>query len=183
MKKRIYTIFGLFILFGVLMHLGGTNETAAQVQVDINIGPPPIMVAAPPAVVMVPHSQVYFVPDPHVDVFFYNGYWWSPRGNQWYRSRAYKGPWGVVEQRYVPAPVHRVPRDYRTKYEKEKHIPYGQWKKQGKNQEKAQRKEDKREQKEDKKEHKQDQKQGGGHGQDQGYGQGQGQGHGGQGKN
>ncbi|MCX5811296.1 MAG: hypothetical protein NT178_01950 [Proteobacteria bacterium] len=72
----------------------------------------------------------------------------SPRGNQWYRSRAYKGPWGVVEQRYVPASVHRVPRDYRTVYEKEKHIPYGQWKKQGKNRAKAERKEDKREQKE-----------------------------------
>ncbi|MCX5817717.1 MAG: hypothetical protein NTX75_16005 [Proteobacteria bacterium] len=170
MKKRIYGIIGLVFLLGALMPLGEIKETAAQVQVDINIGPPPIVVAAPPAVVMVPRSKVYFVPDPHIDVFFYNGYWWSPRGNQWYRSRAYKGPWGVVERRYVPAPVHRVPRDYRVVYEKEKHIPYGQWKKQWKNQAKAERKEDKREQKENKKE----QKQGGGHGQGQGQGHGQG---------
>jgi len=165
MKKRIYGMLGLFVLLGAMMPLGETNEVVAQVQVDINIGPPPIVVAAPPAVVMVPRSKVYFVPDPYVDVFFYNGYWWSPRGNRWYRSRAYKGPWGVVDQRYVPGPVHRVPRDYRTVYEKEKHIPYGQWKKQGKNRAKAERKEDKGE-------YKQEQKQGGGHSQGQGHGQG-----------
>ena len=158
MKKNIYGMLGLFVLLGALLLLGGTKEAVADVQVNVNLGPPPIVVAEPPAVVMVPRSRVYFVPDPNIDVFFYNGYWWSPRGSQWYRARAYKGPWAVVERRYVPAPVHRVPRDYRIVYEKEKHIPYGQWKKQGKNRKKEERKEDK-------KEHKQEQKQGRGHGQ------------------
>lgn len=88
---------------------------------------------------------------------------WDKRGSL--TSRAYKGPWGVVEQRYVPAPVHRVPRDYRVVYEKEKHIPYGQWKKQGKNQAKAEREEDKNELKQYNKEQKQQQKHGGGQGQ------------------
>jgi hypothetical protein len=172
MKKSIHGILGLFVLFGALLLPGGTKEVVAEVQVNVNLGPPPIVVAAPPELVMVPRSLVYFVPDPDIDIFFYNGYWWSPRGNQWYRSRAYKGPWGVVERRYVPAPVHRVPKDYRVVYEKEKHIPYGQWKKQGKKWEKAEQKQDKKEQKQDKKEQKQDkkeqkqeQKQGGGHGQ------------------
>jgi len=172
MKKRINGILVLFVLFGAMLLAGGTKEAVAQISVNVNLGPPPITVAAPPAVVMVPRSRVYFVPDPNIDVFNYNGYWWSPRGDQWYRSRAYKGPWGVVEKRYVPASVQRVPRDYRVVYEKEKHIPYGQWKKQWKNQEKQvknrekeERKEDKREWKEDKKEHKQEQKQGQGHGQ------------------
>jgi hypothetical protein len=155
MKKSIYGMPGLFVLLGALLLLGGTKKAVAEVQVYINLGPPPIVVAAPPAVVMVPHSRVYFVPDPNIDVFFYNGYWWSPRGAEWYRAMAYKGPWGPVEGRYVPAPVHRVPRDYRMVYEREKHIPYGQWKKQGKNREK-----------EDKKKHKQEQKQGSGHGRD-----------------
>jgi hypothetical protein len=170
MKKCINRILVLYVLFGAMLFAGWTKEAVAQINVNVNLGPPPITVAAPPAVVMVPNSRVYYVPDPNIDVFNYNGYWWAPRGDQWYRSRAYKGPWGVVEQRYVPASVRRVPRDYRVVYEKEKHIPYGQWKKQWKNQNKKERKEAKKEWKEDKKEYKQ------GHG--QGQGQGQGQGHG-----
>jgi hypothetical protein len=157
MKKCIYGIFVLFVLLGALLLPGGMQGAVAQVQVNVNLGPPPIVVAEPPAVVLVPRSRVYFVPDPNIDVFNYNGYWWSPRGEQWYRSRAYNGPWGVVKQRYVPASVRRVPRDYRVVYEKEKHIPYGQWKKQWKNQ-------DKKERKEAKKDYKQEQKRGHGQG-------------------
>jgi hypothetical protein len=101
----------------------------AEVSVNINLGPPPIVVSAPPAVVMIPQSQVYFVPDPHMDVFFYGGYWWSPRGERWYRARAYNGPWGVIERTRVPRAVIYVPRDYRQRYDRERHVPYGQWKK------------------------------------------------------
>jgi hypothetical protein len=113
----------------VLFVCSGTREAEAQVSISINLGPPPIMVAEPPAVVLVPNSQVYFVPQLNFDVFFYNGWWWSPRGDRWYRARAYNGPWGIVERRYVPAPVFRVPRDYRTRYGNQRPIPYGQWKK------------------------------------------------------
>lgn len=157
MKKYINRILGLFVLSGALLLPGVVKDAVAQVQVNVNLGPPPIQVAQPPAVVMVPRSRVYFVPDPNIDVFNYNGYWWSPRGGQWYRAKAYKGPWGVVEQRYVPASVRRVPRDYRVVYEKEKHIPYGQWKKQWKNQDKKERKESKKELKQYNKEQKQEQ--------------------------
>ena len=131
MRKNIYGVFGVFVLIGTLFAFGGTKEASAEVSVNINIGPPPIVVPEPPEVVMVPGSPVFFVPIPDIDVFFYNGYWWSPRGSQWYRARAYNGPWGVVNKRYVPSHVYRVPKDYRRVYEKEKHIPYGQWKKQG----------------------------------------------------
>ena len=109
--------------------IGFSEPARAEVSVNINLGPPPIVVAEPPGVVMIPQSQVHFVPDPHIDVFFYGGYWWSPRGEQWYRSRAYKGPWGVIERRHVPRAVLYVPRDYRARYERERHVPYGQWKK------------------------------------------------------
>ncbi len=147
MRKSIYGVLGLAVLLGALFALVGTKEALAEVHVNINIGPPPIVVAEPPEVVLVPRSQVYFVPQPEIDVFFYNGYWWSPRGDRWYRARAYNGPWGVVNKRYVPAPVYRVPKDYRVVYEKEQRIPYGQWKKQWKHQEKEERKYDKKEHK------------------------------------
>ena len=109
--------------------MGFSKPALAEVHVGINIGPPHIVVSVPPAVVMIPGSQVHFVPNPDIDVFFYGGYWWSPRGEQWYRARAYNGPWGVMERRRVPRAVLYVPRDYRTRYERERHVPYGQWKK------------------------------------------------------
>jgi hypothetical protein len=108
---------------------GFSEPARAEVSVSINLGPPPIMVSQPPEVVMIPQSQVHFVPDPNIDVFFYGGFWWSPRGERWYRARAYNGPWGVIERRRVPRAVLYVPRDYRTRYEQGRHVPYGQWKK------------------------------------------------------
>ena len=145
MRKINYGVFGMTILLGTLFALGGMNAALAEVQVNINIGPPPIVVAEPPEVVFIPRSQVYFVPHPEIDIFFYNGYWWSPRGDGWYRAKAYNGPWRVVDKRHVPAPVHQVPRNYRNLYEKEKHIPYGQWKKQGKHQGENERHEERHE--------------------------------------
>ena len=142
MRKRNYGVFGMTILLGTLFALGGMNEALAEVQVNINIGPPPIVVAEPPEVVFIQRSQVYFVSHPEIDIFFYNDYWWSPRGDGWYRAKAYNGPWQVVDKRYVPAPVYQIPRNYRNLYEKEKHIPYGQWKKQGKHQGEDERHED-----------------------------------------
>jgi hypothetical protein len=109
--------------------LAAPGLARSEVSVNINIGPPPILVAEPPAVVAIPQTRVYFSPDPQVEVFFYGGYWWSPRGPQWYRSRAYNGPWVAVETYRVPASVIYVPRDYRTRYGHERHVPYGQWKK------------------------------------------------------
>jgi hypothetical protein len=108
--------------------MGFSEPARAQVSVDIHLGPPPIVVAEPPALVVIPDSQVYFVPDPQIDVFFYGGYWWSPRGERWYRSRAYNGPWGLIERGRVPRSVVYMPRDYRTRYERGRHVPYGQWK-------------------------------------------------------
>jgi hypothetical protein len=113
----------------ILLAFGAAGPARAEVSVNINLGPPPIVFAEPPAVVMIPESRVHFIPDPKVEIFFYGGYWWSPRGERWYRSRAYNGPWGVIEHRHVPRAVVYVPRDYRDRYARERHHPYGQWKK------------------------------------------------------
>ena len=127
MSRSKYGVFGLTALLWSVFALVGTKETLAGVQFNVNIGPPPIVVAAPPEMVAVPGSQVYFVPQPGIDVFFFGGYWWSPRGDRWYRAGAYNGPWSVINRRYVPGPVIGVPRDYRQRFARERHIPYGQW--------------------------------------------------------
>jgi hypothetical protein len=112
----------------VLLSSPGAGEARAGVSVNINIGPPPIVVAEPPAVVMVPESRVCFVPDVEFDVFFYAGYWWSPRGDRWYRARAYNGPWVHMAPSGVPRAVVYMPRDYRARYARGPRYPYGQWK-------------------------------------------------------
>ncbi len=129
MRNKVYGIMGSALLLGAFLSFGAVKEAAAGVNlgINVNIGPPPIVAPAPPEMVMVPGSSVYFVPGLQFDVFFYNGFWWSPRGDRWYRSRAYNGPWGVVDRRYVPRPVFGVPHDYRRVYAHERHIPYGEW--------------------------------------------------------
>ncbi|UFS69521.1 hypothetical protein LPW11_16670 [Geomonas sp. RF6] len=108
---------------------GKYAEAGVSVNMNLNIGPPPVIVSAPPEVVFMPNYGTYFVPGLSFDIFFYNGYWWSPRGDNWYRAPGYNGPWRVIEHRYVPGPVRHVPHDYRRVYARERHIPYGQWKK------------------------------------------------------
>ena len=141
MRKMICDTLGPPVILGLLLTLGGTQGARADVRVNINLGPPPIVVAEPPGVVLIPGSQVFFVPEPEIDIFFYNGYWWSPRGPRWYRARAYNGPWVIIERRYVPGPVYRVPRNYRSVYERERPIPYGQWKKEFRHREREDRRE------------------------------------------
>ena len=147
--------------------IGLSGPARAEVNVNINLGPPPIVVSEPPAVVMIPGSQVHFVPDPNIDVFFYNGYWWSPRGEQWYRAREYRGPWKMIELRRVPPAVVYMPRDYRTRYEREHHVPYGQWKKERSRYDRENRKAHKQWEKEREKEWKESQKE---HGKDDRHG-------------
>lgn len=128
MKGRIASM-GILVILIVLSLSYPPDNALAEVNLNINIGPPPVVVAEPADVVLMPGSGVYFVADTGPDLFFYAGFWWSPRGDRWYRSRVYNGPWVVVGHRNVPVQVVRVPRDYRTRYKKAKHVPYGQWKK------------------------------------------------------
>jgi hypothetical protein len=126
MKKNLL-VSGSALLLAAFMVGAPVLDAVAEVRVNVNLGPPPIVAPAPPEMVMVPGSSVYFVPEVDYDVFFYNGYWWSPRGNRWYRSPAYNGPWRTVPRRVIPPQVYRVPRDYRRVYVRERRVPYGQW--------------------------------------------------------
>lgn len=132
MKARI-----LVSLSAIALAAGFTNAAPAfaEVGVNVNVGipvavaPQPVYIEEPPDMVVIPRSSVYFAPGVSVDLFFYDNYWWHHRGDRWYRAGAYNGPWTTVRPRYVPAPVYRVPANYRTVYVHEERIPYGQWKK------------------------------------------------------
>jgi hypothetical protein len=105
-----------------------TEEAAAEVNVEINLGPPVIMMDEPAEVVFMPAYGIYFVPGLAYDIFFYNGFWWSSRGRHWYRSRYYSRGWTISMDRNVPGPLLRVPKDYRKRFSQSKHIRYHNWK-------------------------------------------------------
>lgn len=61
---------------------------------DEAYGPPPLGLQRPPDVIVLPDTDdVYVVPDINVDLFFWNGAWWRPSGDRWYRSHYYDRGW------------------------------------------------------------------------------------------
>lgn len=91
--------------------------------VDIHVGiplPPRIVFSAPPAVVVLPETNVYAVPDSDVDIFFSGGWWWRQWEGRWYRSRSYDSDWGYY--RSVPSFYRGIPRGWRDDYRE------GRWK-------------------------------------------------------
>ena len=118
-----------FVATAAPVHAGTNVNVTLGLPVPVVVAPQPVYVEQPPAMVIIPQSNVYFAPGVSVDLFFYDNRWWNRRGDRWYRGSGYNGPWVAVGPRYVPAPVYRVPANYRTVYVHEKPMPYGQWKK------------------------------------------------------
>jgi hypothetical protein len=75
----------------------------AGVDVNINVGLP----AVPPLVVVQPGIQV--VEHHHEEVFFARGWYWARRPPHWYRARHAHATFVLVEPRYVPATLRRMP--------------------------------------------------------------------------
>lgn len=92
----------------LLLAAGLVVSGTALAQVDVQIGLPSIhFEAAPPLVEVSPGYQV--VPDQEEEIFFHDGYYWVRRPHGWFRSHDYRGHWVVVEPRYVPVYLNRVP--------------------------------------------------------------------------
>lgn len=87
------------LLGSILLTLVIVVPIPAMAEVNVNIGigiplPPPVVFAAPPAVVVIPDAYgVYVIPDIAVDIFFWNGWWWRPWEGRWYRSHYYDRGW------------------------------------------------------------------------------------------
>lgn len=125
-KRSVAACIGLAALLFVF---GAPTPARSEVNVNVNIGPPPVVVAGPPEVIVIPHSMVYFAPDASAELLFFGGFWWTPHRGHWFRAVAYDGPWVLVEPRRVPVEIVRLPRDYRSVHVHGKRIPYGQLKK------------------------------------------------------
>ena len=97
----------------VLPALAGAS-TSVGISVSLgNAPPPPVMVIREqPRVMVVPGSSVYVVDDDYdlpYDMFRYGVFWYVYNDDYWYRARSYRGPFRVVEARYVPRAIFDVP--------------------------------------------------------------------------
>ncbi len=70
-----------------------TMPATAQAAVSFNLFLPGPVLVVPPVVAVAPGPPVYYAPQPEVDVYFSDGWWWRPYGGRWYRSHRHDGPW------------------------------------------------------------------------------------------
>jgi len=95
------------LLTVMLLSLLGVVPVPAQVRVDIGINLP-----APPSLVIVPGTPVYYAPRAPSNVFLYGHQYYAFANGGWYVGPNWNGPWVVVEPALVPVPVLRVPVRY-----------------------------------------------------------------------
>jgi hypothetical protein len=128
MKRSLFNAFGvgaMLMVFGLF-----TPATSnAEVNVNINIPLPGVVISAPPAMIVIPGTYVYYPPEVSVDIFFHHGYWYRPYRGGWYIANGYNGPWRGIGPRRVPRALIEVPPTYRRVPPGHERMPYGQVKK------------------------------------------------------
>ena len=102
-----------FLLALVIAMPSTASATDVSWQLNISNAPPPpvVIVRQQPRTILVPSSTVYVVDDDRMDYdyFRYGVYWYVSNDGYWYRARSYRGPYRVVEVRYVPRAILNVP--------------------------------------------------------------------------
>ena len=106
------TAFVSSLVFGTSL-IALTSTAHAQVTIGVNIAPPPpIVVSAPPQLVVVPGTPVTYAPAVNANLFAYDGRYYRYHGDAWFVATTYNGPWTYVAVEAVPPPVIGVPVAY-----------------------------------------------------------------------
>ena len=103
-----------YLLVVLAMVFGAVGSAAAQVSVQIATPNVSIGFNVPvyPQLTPVPGYPVYYAPSMNANFFFYDGAYWVYRGDRWYVSTWFNGPWAYVDPFNVPLFVLRVPVRY-----------------------------------------------------------------------
>ena len=109
MTKSVRTM-----MLGALLLASAISAPDAQGRVDVQVGigippPPAVVFDREPGVVLVPQTQVYYVPDLDYDLYRFGGYWYINRHGYWYRSSSYRGPFAPIVYERVPHAIIAVP--------------------------------------------------------------------------
>ncbi len=94
--------------------LAAVAPLSADVDVNVNIGLPVVVLDGEPELTVIPGTYVYFIFGRDDDFFFYRGYWWRLHGKKWFRAAGYNGPWVIIAPGRVPRPFLRLPGGWRS---------------------------------------------------------------------
>jgi hypothetical protein len=123
-KRRIFEMKRVFVFASiVIVAASDLAVTALPAQADnfsigVNIGvpsppsPPSIALVAPPPLVVVPGTPVYYAPSLSVNFFAYNRRYYTHHNGAWFVAGNYGGPWTSIAVARVPPPVLAVPVTY-----------------------------------------------------------------------
>jgi hypothetical protein len=92
--------------------LAAEPARAANVNINIGVPAPAIVVPAPPRLVIVPGTPVFYAPEVEYNYFVYGNHHYVVRDGRWFRARTHRGPWKFVAVEHVPRPIVAVPVTY-----------------------------------------------------------------------
>src|SRR6185503_7830199 len=98
----------LVVALTMVAGLGWPATALAQVNINVNVRPPVVLVS-PPKLVIVPNSPVKYAPEVNANLFFHDGRYYSLHEDRWLVAGSHSGPWAVIEVGRVPPPVIAVP--------------------------------------------------------------------------
>lgn len=91
------------VIFAALVWVVPPSYAGVDVNINLQIPlPPPIVVEAPPEMVIIPEAGVYVVVGAPYDLYFISGRYYYFHNSYWYWSRGYGGPWVHIEYRMLP---------------------------------------------------------------------------------
>lgn len=79
-----------------------TEARAADVRINVNFGPPPVVIHAPPRLVYLAEPAVYVAVGIPYDLYFVGGRYYNHRGGQWFYAPGYSGPWVPARGSLLP---------------------------------------------------------------------------------
>lgn len=97
-------------LAGISLALGIGAAEAGNVNVGITVGvSPPPLILAPPALVVVPGTQVHHVPSASFNLFVHQGRYYSFHNGAWFVAARPGAPWAAIAIASVPPQIRAVP--------------------------------------------------------------------------
>jgi hypothetical protein len=109
MKKYLFCM-----AVALLIPVSGADASQVGINVGINVGAPayaapPVVITAPPEFVAPPQLGFYVAVGVPYDLFYVSGSYYLNRGNVWYSSPYYNGPWVTVQYSNVPYGLRKYP--------------------------------------------------------------------------
>jgi hypothetical protein len=106
MSKRLtgMVLSAVGMLAGVMLTNGIlTTPALAEVNINVNIGPPPpVIVTSRPTMVYLAEPAVYVAVGVPYDIYFISGRYYYMHGDNWFWAPGYGGPWVHVVHKSLP---------------------------------------------------------------------------------